>query len=210
MLALQLEHLRAATPHSRAPGRAGRGTGVCGAEQPLPPAAQKPELSLVAYSRQAWLQCCPSLKPWPLAPPVSFLPSPFILHFSHIASDLIGAFGREDSGGGFLLDPQNTLLYPYRGVTLFPQSLEIYLFFSTPGKFPRVRDSLDKIGGNRASSDYCLWFGGSGHEVLVPGRSSFLELASEPSCSLRIVGNCGGDSCLWNGRRVCSPSLPGI
>lgn len=46
------------------------------------------------------------------------------------------------------------------------------------GKLPRIRDSLDKIGGNRVS-DYCLWFGGSGHAVLVSG-SSVLELWSKP------------------------------
>ena len=96
-------------------GRAGNNTLLCWA---APPAAQRAELSVGAYyySRQVWLQCCPS--PRPLLFPFSHLHWHCISHA--LTPHLIGTFGRGDPGGGFLSEPRNTLLYALQGI--YPSS----------------------------------------------------------------------------------------
>lgn len=58
-----------------------------------------------------------------------------------------------------------------------------------PGMFPRVRDSLDKMGGNRMSA-YCLWFGGLGHEVLVSCSSLFQNFLASLA-AYGVIRTCG-------------------
>lgn len=61
-------------------------------------------------------------------------------------------------------------------------------------------------------SDYCLWSGGLGHEVLASGSSVFLELAGESSCGLSYQEEWAGllSRYVWGRECVCLTFIAGI